>query len=175
MSKFSGRCDLYDHIYMIGCKGTDNNTSEQEKFEVFKRRTDGMLHQRIRFELDRFNIDTEIEIVNNESILSKKKVNKKWRYYYLGEEYKSLKALNKRGYYCTVDIGFKTMLDLVKYYGCIISSMVSTEDSEYIYIQTEPEVDEKRRHQWFRKNKMIRFYSEDALTEEYIRLVKKYY
>lgn len=175
MSKFSGRCDLYDHIYMIGCRGTDNNTSEKERFEIFKKRTGGLLHQRVLFNLDKYNIDKEIEIINNEKILCKKKVNNRYRYYYFGEEYKTLKALNKRGYYCTIDLPFDTMLDLVKYYGYIISSMASDEDSEYIYITNESEIDEKRKHQYFRENNQNKFYGEYELNEEYIRLVKKYY
>lgn len=175
MSRFSNRSDLYDHIYMIGCKGTDCNTSEKEKFETFKKRTNGLLHQRVLFNLDKYNIDREIKIINDERILCKKKVNNKWRYYYFGREYKTLDSLNKRGYYCTIDIPFDTMLDLVKYYGYTISSMGSDVNSECIYISNESEIDERRKSQYFRENNQNKFYGEKELIDEYIRLVKEYY
>ena len=39
MSILTGKCDLYDHVYMIGSKGTTDNMTKKEMFEVFKQRT----------------------------------------------------------------------------------------------------------------------------------------
>ena len=56
MSKFSGKCDLYDHIMMEKTYPDSKNpniliSNELECFEIFKKRTGGKLYQHLKIEL----------------------------------------------------------------------------------------------------------------------------
>jgi hypothetical protein len=57
MSKFSGKCDLYDHVMMEKTYPDPNNknilvSDELECFEIFKKRTGGILCQSRKVKLD---------------------------------------------------------------------------------------------------------------------------
>lgn len=146
MSEFSPRCDLADHIFSIGCKGTTDEMSDNEKFEIFKKRTNGVIHMSLPYKLTDFNIEEEVERVNNPKILSFKEETKmisdkrckngyrqkKIRtYFYYGSEYKSLKDIS---YYAKIDIHFDDILDLVPFLGCVISLLASDTNDEYVCI-----------------------------------------
>lgn len=178
MSKFSGKCDLYDHVFMIGCKGTADEMSELEKFEIFKQRTSGLLHQSRKLYLEKWNVDYEIEYRNNPAILRKEKVNGRTKYFYYGKAYSSLKALNKVGYYTDFLIYFDTILDLVPYYPYIIAICASDQEGEYIEITKHSHVEDELMEPW-RKIKYgkdsIHSYYKEQLNKELIRIVKEYY
>ena len=135
MSYITGKCDLYDHVYMIGSKGTTNSMSKKEMFEVFKRRTNGTIHQCIRVPVTKFNIDF---LIKHNTYLNRTDHN---TYILFNKEYKTLKQLNKAGVYYTRDIHFDTMLDLVPYLPYIIAMMTSDENGEYIVISEKSYID----------------------------------
>lgn len=127
MSKFTGKCDLYDHIYMIGSKGTDDSMTDLERFEVFKQRTGGKIYQTIPVELTKFNI--EYFLANDEQLVKTSD-----GYQYWGKTFKTLKQLNKHGYWTKRTIEFETMLDILPYVGNIISLLLSNEGHETVFI-----------------------------------------
>ena len=128
MSYLSGKCDLYDHIYSVGCKGTTDDMSKQEKFEVFKKRTNGVIYMSFPIEVTKANID--LIIAHNHHL---KKLEGD-TYSYMGNVCKTLKKLNKENVYYNREIKFDTMLDLVPYLPHIISTMSSSENKEYVEI-----------------------------------------
>lgn len=173
MSKFSGKCDLYDHVFSIGSKGTTDDMSDLEKFEIFKKRTGGKLYQRFPLKLTKYNIDSEIRLVNNPDILSK---NDDGTYTYWLDTYKTLNKLNKHGYYATREIRFDDILDLVPYFPYIISSMAADQDGETIYISSKDYLSLKEDEA---RECGLTTYDCDLyrkfLKEELINIVKRYY
>lgn len=168
MSVFSGKCDLYDHIG--GCGGWydangnpttmgDNKTNvyksdEYRDFLAFKKRTNGTLHQHKKIEVTDYNLKFVKEhcewfdftkhfiVVDDKRKKDGYREKEFYTYKYWGKEYTSLKELNKRGVYITIDIHFNTILDLIPYYPYIVSSSATTtnEDgtkSSYIIISKE--------------------------------------
>lgn len=131
MSRLTGKCDLYDHIFMIGCRGTTDDMTDKEKFEIFKKRTGGVIYTKFPLELNKNNIQYEIQLTNNPDILS---INEDGSIKYFYENFKNLKQLNKRKYYATKKIHFDTILDIFPYLTHIISMMTSDENSETVYI-----------------------------------------
>ena len=169
MSRLTGKCDLYDHVYMIGTKGTTDEMTKQEKFELFKKRTNGTLHQSIKVEATKFNIDFLLE---NNKFLEKTDHN---TYLYFDKEYKTLKSLNKTGVYYTREIHFDTMLDLVPYLPYIVSTMASDENGEYIQISSRSFIDQEYLDSLkygYTKDKMYN-YNMKELQQEYIDTIKE--
>jgi len=132
MSKLSGKCDLYDHVYIIGSRGTTNEMTKQEKFNIFKQRTNGILYQTIKTTANKNNIDFLIS--NNPNL---KKLDN-GHYLYFTQEYKSLKSLNKAGVYYTRKIYFDDMLDLLPYLSYTVVVMAVDENGEYIELSSYP-------------------------------------
>lgn len=144
MSKFSGKCDLYDHITMLKTYPDPENSNRlisnfDECFEIFKKRTNGVIYKHVQVELTKFNIDKFIAI---DKLLSKK-VNEKGKtiYTYWNKEYKTLKALNKKGYIAAMPIYFNSIYDIVQYLPYTISYS-SSKESEYIILGSS-EVEER--------------------------------
>ena len=131
MSCLTGKCDLYDHVYMIGSKGTNNDMSMKEKFEIFHKRTGGKLYQNVKVDLTKKNIDFFLEKEKNKL----KKVD--GGYEYFGKVYKTLNQLNKHGFWTTRTIEFNDMLELFPYLGYIIGSMASDSKKETIFISSD--------------------------------------
>lgn len=180
MSKFCGKCDLYDHIYMIGQK---EDETELECFERFKKETNGTLYQDIRIEITKNNIDALIEYSEKtEDIFGITKEGKIYKYF--GREYPTFKKLIKDNpyFYKTREIHFETIIDLVKYYPYIITRMSSSknddgERSSHIVISSRSFLDmEREERMGFCENEpRIYPYYENLLNKEYIRLAKEYY
>lgn len=137
MSKLSGKCDLYDHIYDIGCKGTTDEMSKMEKFNIFKQRTGGVIYQDIPLEVTKDNIDLLIE---KDNLLEK---TDDGNYIYINRKYKTIKALNKAGYYYRRKIYFDTTMDIVEYLPYVIAVLSSGPDSEYVQIASRPYPEER--------------------------------
>lgn len=196
MSKFSGKCDLYDHIMMEKTYPDPNNkniliSDELECFEIFKKRTGGILRQSHKVKLDNWNIDYWINYYANPERLSKEahttiKEDKRckngkrevttYTYTYLGTKYNSLRDLNDNGFYGTIEIKFNTLLDLLPYYPYIITMMCSDQEQETIYISNSSYVDMYMNdvvnysEPSFR---MIEIYRE-TLKKHYIKVITEY-
>lgn len=131
MSKFSGKCDLYDTLSMYG-------DDELEAFRKFKKATDGTLYQHRRITVTKYNR----EWVKKNCTFNMSQFDfKDNTYTYWGVEYKSLKSLNKVGVYVTVPIHFNTLLDLIPYYPYIISEQYSNKEHTYIFLSRKSYVE----------------------------------
>lgn len=170
MSVFSGKCDLFDLISMMKHRTKDGSdekedlekasvlySDELECFEIFKQRTNGVIHQHKVMEVTPYNYSEVAELTKGqfEAIPHTKTVPDKrqksgertdtyYTYKYWGKEYLSLKELNKRKVYITIDIRFDTILDLIPYYPYIVSSSCSNDEELTVYVSNESYVDEER-------------------------------
>lgn len=200
MSRFSGKCDLYDHVMMYkhrtkegSCEKEDLEKShvlysdEMECFKIFMERTGGILHQHKHLYVDWQNQDfiaakcpyfkVKKNIVKKEDKRVKTGQKEKiyYTYEYYGKEY-TLKEINKKGVYITVDIKVKTLLDLIPYYSYIVSMCASDKDKETIYISNssyaEEEYDEHLKHGW--ESNMIHYYRKE-LQNHYRDVILRYF
>lgn len=197
MSKFCGKCDLYDHMMMEKTFPDSKNpniliSDELECFEIFKKRTGGILYQSRKVELTDWNIDYWIKYFNNSQKLSKeaytlikddkrfksgKKEIIKYNYIYFGRKYNSLKELNQFGFYGEFQIKFNDLLDLVPYYPYIITTMFSDQNSEKIFISKKSYVDiyADEVSNYSEPNFKIIDYYKRKLQEHYLELMEKKY
>lgn len=120
MSRFSGKCDLYDHVFM--------KEESDEEFNKFLKKTKGKIYRKIPLKLTRGNIKGEL--ARDPKRFYK---NKDGGYTYNGIFYKTLKELNKV-YHVLQEITIKDKIDLVKYYPYIISFMYASTEREFIVI-----------------------------------------
>lgn len=151
MSKFSGKCDLYDHMMMLVTRESGNCyvSDELECFEEFKKRTKGILYQHhkilvteqnqnfVKDHCDGFVINTHTISKPDKRLKEGQKICEYYSYEYYGKQYKTLKELNKHGVYITTEIKFTTLLDLIPYYPYIITCMFSDKDSSKVIISNE--------------------------------------
>lgn len=173
MSRLTGKCDLYDHIFLIGSKGTTDEMSDKEKFEVFKKRTGGVIYTKFPLELNKNNLEYEISLVNNPDLLS---INEDGTIRYFFENYKTLKQLNKRKYYATKEIRFDTILDIFPYLSHIISMMHSDESTETIYITNQDyNTIREEEARLVGSSYNPRDFHRKFINEELIRIVKENY
>lgn len=156
MSQFSGKCDLFDH--MSGTGGwfdKDGNpvkigdpdvhvlySDEMLDFIAFKKETGGVIHQHKKVKVSTWNQDEVakrcpgLEIIPHQE--QKGKYTKTtYTYKYYDKEY-TLKELNKKGVYVTIDIHFNTLLDLIPYYPYIVSMAAHSNGKATIYISQRP-------------------------------------
>lgn len=197
MSQFSGKCDLYDHI--SGCGGwfdRDGNpvkfgqegvscyySDEMLDFLAFKKATNGVLHQHKKITLTNYNHEDvkklcpqfdyveHIKVVLDKRQKSGQREEKYLTYTYYGKEY-TLKELNKKGIWITIDIKFNTLLDLIPYYPYIVSASCGGT----VYISEQSYVDEERddhlEHGWY--SDFWQYYKKE-LQEHYKEVVLEYY
>ena len=133
MSMLTGKCDLYDEIYMIGGEGK----TEEEAFDDFLRRTGGVIYMSKQAEVTDRNEDLLISMTNG--VLSKAPDGKRHHYVYMGTLYRSLKAVNRfGGVFIRVPLHFSSELELLPYYGHLVSSMMSSSEDEQVCITEEP-------------------------------------
>lgn len=175
MSKFSGKCDLCDHIGGMGgwydrdgrpVKFGDPDVNcyysdEYEDFLAFKKLTNGVIHQHKRIKLNDWNRE-EVEklcpqfkaiehkrTVPDRRSKSGQREETYYTYVYYDKEYASAKELNKRGIWITIDIHFKTLLDLIPYYPYLVTfscgSEVCISDRSYV----DEEVDDHLDNGWY--------------------------
>lgn len=161
MSIYSGRCDLCDHISgMGGWFDKDGNpvdfndpkvrefySDEWLDFLAFKEQTGGVLHQHRKMKLTPWNHEEiktlcpEFDYHEHTRIVESKKGQREEKYLtytYWGKEY-TLKELNKKGVWITIDIHFDTLLDLIPYYPYIVSMACGG----IVYISQQSYVDEE--------------------------------
>lgn len=185
MSRFSGKCDLCDHINMNS--DSYNEFDELRNFEEFKRRTGGVIHQHrkivvstynqefVKEHCNGFDFDERVRRIPDNRCLNRVREEKYFMYTYYGKEY-TLKELNKRGVYITIDIKFNTLLDIIPYYPYVIAAMSSSEDSEYVVISTESET-EYNFERSLKSGSIAHFpsiYNED-LQKHYLEVCRKYF
>jgi hypothetical protein len=192
MSQFSGKSDLADTVFMqkMYPMYPDNPNSpltsdEMECFNIFKEKTGGKIHQHFKLELNEYNIDSEIKRVNNSNLLSavtvyetnSKDSKNSTVYKYWGKEFRSLKELNKKGYYATKTIYFDTLLDLIPYYPYTVSFLSGGEDGKLFVVisgQSYVDVQEEEARKYGYDNQMVAHYRK-SLQEHYIEVVNKHY
>lgn len=166
-------------------------SDELECFEIFKKRTGGVLYQSLKIELTDWNIDYWINYYKDSNKLSKsaytvikedkrcksgKKEITKYNYYYYGTKYNSLKELNERGFYGEIKIKFNTLLDLLPYYPYIITAMFSDKDQEKVYISDTSYVDMYAKDVASYSEpsfRMIEIYREE-LKKHYVKVITEY-
>lgn len=166
MSKLTGKCDLYDHIYMLG-RDTNDSMSKLEKFNVFKQRTGGKMYQSVKVELTKYNVDYFLDNDNN---LTKGENG----YEYWGKTFKTLNQLNKWGYWYKRTIEFETIFDVIPYLGHIISSIASDKDGDTVFIapKSYPEMRyEESLEIGYPRDRMLEFYR--LLQEEFKETLKE--
>lgn len=164
MSRFSGKCDLCDHIsgqggwydrdgkpVKFGDPGVGAYYSDEyQDFLAFKKRTGGVIHQHKKIKVTEWNQkEVEKNIPNLFKVIEHKEevADKRYKggtrevisytYEYWHKEYKTLKELNKHGVFITIDIHFDTILDLIPYYPYIISSCFYSDGKETMFISKE--------------------------------------
>lgn len=197
MSQFSGKCDLCDHIsgyggwfdregnpVKFGQEGVRCYYSDEMlDFLAFKKATNGILHQHKKITLTNYNHEdvkklcsqfdyTEhIKVVPDKRQKSGQREEKYLTYTYYGKEY-TLKELNKKGIWITIDIHFNTLLDLIPYYPYIVSMSCGGT----VYISEQSYVDEERdnhlEHGWY--SDFWQHYKKE-LQEHYKEVVLEYY
>ena len=164
MSMFSGKCDLCDHIMgSAGWYDRDGKpvkmgdpgvgalySAEYRDFLEFKKRTGGVLHQHKVLTVTPWNHEDavklcpELEVIEHKRIVPDKRQKSGQRedvyytYKYWGKEY-TLKELNKKKVYITIDIHFDTLLDLIPYYPYIVTMSCGNT----VYISNQSFVDEE--------------------------------
>lgn len=197
MSKFSGKCDLYDHIMMEKMYPDKDNpnilvSDELECFNIFKEKTNGKIFQYKQIKLTDSNIEYWINHENNPELLSRTyvdtiipdkryktgfKTKRIYSYTHMGKTYNSLKELNNAHYFGTIEITFDTILDLVPYYPYIISFCACSNDSETVYISNNSFVEDEfnQRLSYAEPNYTIYNHYKKVLTKHFADLVKRYF
>lgn len=165
MSRYSGCCDLYDHISGLGGwfdkdgkpvkfgKASRYYSDEMLDFIEFKRQTGGVIHQHKKVTVSEwnqedvknhcpgFNFTKHVRKIPDNRCKDKFREETYYTYTYYGKEYTSLKELNKENVYITIDIHFNTLLDLIPYYPYIVSACSHNSDSSpesYVFISEKP-------------------------------------
>ena len=191
MSCFSGKCDLYDHMMMEKMYPKKDNpnileSDEFECFEIFKKRTNGIIYQHKKVEVTELNqhfIESKcnfLELILHEEIIPDARCKegirlKSWyTYKYANVEYKNLKELNKKGVYVSLPIKFDTILDLIPYYPYIISCCASSPEGETIYISKKSYIDEQI-DSYLKTGRSLDFLNhyKKELQNHYIEIVKR--
>ncbi|MBO7732593.1 MAG: hypothetical protein J6S67_08565 [Methanobrevibacter sp.] len=151
MSRYSGKCDLYDHIMISTGTQYDDIASEIQAVETFKERTGGVLYQSYPIRVTRENLDFvkehspffdyKIETVKIPDRRNKSGAREEDHItcYYLDEPYSSIEALNKaRQVYIRIEVYFNDILDLIPYYPYLIAVAAHDPDSDYVEISSDP-------------------------------------
>ena len=189
MSKFSGKCDLYDHIMMEKMTPSKDNpnileSDDFECFEIFKKRTGGVIYQSFKVDLDDYIAQEEAKTSKiltcepyEEEIADKrckngKKTVKKYKYTFYGKPM-TLAEINKFGYYTDKEIRFDDILDLVPYFPYIIGMCVSDTDHETVFISRHSYVDEQEENFIRHGLRSMADHYRKALKETYINYVRE--
>lgn len=163
-------------------------SDELKDFEVFKAKTGGVMYQHVKInKVDQFNQEFikqkcaafDFEKVEEQIPDKRSKTGYKtkisYTYTYYGKKY-TLKEINKKGVYITVEIHFNTLLDIIKYYPYIVTSCCSTNNKTVIFLSSESEVDysylSALQHGY---EPSMKLYYDKALANHYLTVVRRYY
>lgn len=201
MSRFSGKCDLFDHIAgMGGWYDKDRNpvkfgqegvgayySEELQDFEAFKKATDGVIYQhKCIKKITEWNHNfvaehcSQFEVLKHERVVADKRKKDGQRtdvyytYKYWGKEY-TQKEISQRGVYITVEIKFDTLLDLIKYYPYIVSFCCSSDGKQTVYITNESFVDEEFDDMLQHGHLARKDHYEKELANHYLYVCKTYF
>ncbi len=151
MSHFSGKCDLYDHVF----GGAFDWDDYFNAFDAFKKKTGGKLYQERKVIVSKDNQDAvcrmnhELSYSNTAVMKTDKKGNTKevieTRYMYWGTIYPNLRELNKHGVYIKVEIPFSTVMDLIPYYPYVVAARYWSNDKEMCIIAQQSQPDREIR------------------------------
>lgn len=200
MSRFSGKADLFDYMNgLAGWHDKDGNKvnygegngpyygDEYQDFLEFKRITNGVIHQHRKIKVNEYNQDyvkehcKGFDYTLHTKEIKDARTTKGYReesyytYFYYGKEY-TLKELNKKGVYITIDIHFDTILDLIPYYPYIVSMSCSNDGKQIVYISNQSfvdgELEEHLENGWY--SDYWQHYKKE-LQGHYIDIVLKYF
>lgn len=201
MSIYSGKCDFFNHLNGQGGWFDKNGkpvkmgdpdvhvyySDEMLDFLAFKKRTGGVIYQHKHLKVDEFNQEfiakkcPQFKVIKHVNKVEDKRSKSGYKekitytYEYYGKEY-TLKEINKKGIYITVDIHFNTLLDLIPYYPYIVSIAVSSGDKEKVYISNESfvesEYNEHLQHGW---ESNLNAYYREKLQNHYRDVVLRYF
>lgn len=190
MSRYSGKCDLFDHISFEKSynKGGYSLSDELECFEIFKKRTGGKIYQHYQVTVSEYNQEKvkqackhfDYEEIKTEVIDKRTKTGTKtivsYKYKYYNQEYNSLKELNKHGVYIEQEITFNTLLDIIPYYPYIVTFSASDENGEHVVIANDSfpmsEFKDGLKHGlWFR----FPAWDNKELQNHYLEVAEKYF
>lgn len=203
MSKYSGKCDLADHIG--GCGGYyDKNgkpvkfgdpdvhvyySDEMKDFLAFKKQTGGVLYQRQHIaEVNEYNQDfvkehcpffdivKHVETVPDKRVRGGHKEKTTYTYIYYKEEYTPAKLKKEGGVDITVEIHFETILDLIKYYPYIVTmGYFNKEDGKsVVYVSQESYVDEHYKSGLQYGHIGMKDYYDKELANHYLEVCRDY-
>ena len=171
MSRYSGKFDLADHLSGLGGWFDKDGkpvkfgeafryySDEMLDFIEFKRQTGGVIHQHkkvtvsewnqedVRNHCPGFDFTKHTRKIPDNRCKNKFREETYYTYTYYGKEYESLKELNKKNVYITIDIHFDTLLDLIPYYPYIVSACSHNSDSNpesCVFISEKPYPIEQR-------------------------------
>ena len=200
MSRFSGKCDLADHILMEKLRtieGSDNPdelaksyvlySDPMECFKIFKKKTGGVIYQHKRVnKVYEWNQDfiaehcPQFEIIKHKTETPDKRaksgmrVETTYTYKYWDKEY-TAKELSKKGVYITIKIHFNTLLDLIPYFPYTISVCCCDGSKETVYISDNSFVEEHADDAVQHGYEYDTYYYRHELAEFYRECVLKYY
>ena len=182
MSRYSGRCDVYDDVF----RGVSGWGEYFQAFEKFKEATRGVLHQERKVLVSEDNLDyvcklnphltySNVTVEKTGKDGSKKEALER-HYIYWDKEYASLKALNKKGVYVMIDIPFENVLDLVPYYPYVIAAQYWSEGTELVILanESEPdhEIEDRLESGWLHEGSIdFMFHYKHELQEHYREVV----
>lgn len=172
MSRYSGKCDLYDTMcglggwydkdgnkvsfndHEVGCFYSDL----MQDFEAFKERTHGKLYQHYNIkQVDSWNQDFVKDHCPNFDIIKHVETRPSKRsklgteehvyytYMYFGKEYTRKELSKKGGVYIRDEIKFNTLLDLIPYFPYIVTMSYSFDGEMAVFISDESYVEEERK------------------------------
>lgn len=154
MSQLSGKADLYTHICFEKTydKGSYKESDILECFEIFKKKTGGVIYQHkpITVTVSNQNYwskELGFEIVKHKSMVPDFRYKNHFRenihytYTYHDKEYKSLKDLNKQNLYFDCKIRFDTLIDLIPYFPYLVTIAACTREKETIFIANKSYVE----------------------------------
>lgn len=171
MSRYSGKFDLADHLSGLGGwfdqdgkpvkfgEASRYYSDEMLDFIEFKRQTGGVIHQHKKVTVSEwnqedvknhcpgFNFTKHTRKIPDKRCRSGFREETYYTYTYYGKKYGSLKELNKKNVYITIDIHFNTLLDLIPYYPYIVSACSYDSDSNpesCVFISEKPYPIEQR-------------------------------
>jgi len=201
MSVFSGKCDLCDHISgMGGWYDRDGNpttigsgagalySDEMQDFLAFKEKTGGVIYQHKKIKVteenqdlvakkcDQFKVFKHTVYVRDKRLKSGQREKIYYTYEYWGQEYDSLKEINKKKVFIVKEIHFENLLDIIPYYPYIVGACCATNNKQTVYISSRSFVDEEEEsaynHGW--EPNMSSYYRH-LLQEHYREVVLNYF
>ena len=140
MSRFSGRHDLYDHIFM-----SLNNESEAQLFEEFKEKTKGVIYLietvRIRH---KHQAEQIAKLTPSFKII--KDSNNKTVYEYCGKKFRSIPQLKNQDIdIYNVPYHFEKLSDLVMFYPYEVMLSAGSDNGYFVHLCHKPTSDKEFR------------------------------